>query len=131
MTRDGKIMFYRDDCHRDKSPGKHPTWVSARLKAWSVYNGELNVKRCLFGLHQLPLAYVRHKPVAVVESEKTALLMSIAYGNHSGQVWMACGGLGNINRWTHTFDVAMPKRCVRVVDGRIVVAPKGISVSFR
>ena len=24
--------------------------------------------------------------------------MSIAYGNHAGQVWMACGGLGNINR---------------------------------
>ena len=69
VTRDGKIMFYRDDCHRDKSPGKHPTWVSARLKAWSGYNGELNIQRCLFGLHQLPLAYMRHKPVAVVESE--------------------------------------------------------------
>jgi hypothetical protein len=40
-------------------------------------------------------------------------------------------GLDNINNWTHAFDVTMPKRCVRVVDGRIVVAPKGISISFR
>jgi hypothetical protein len=36
--------------------------------------------------------------VKIVESEKTALLMAIAYGNHSGQVWMACGGEENLNR---------------------------------
>jgi hypothetical protein len=36
--------------------------------------------------------------VKIVESEKTALLMAIAYGNHAGQVWMACGGLENLNR---------------------------------
>jgi autotransporter-associated beta strand protein len=40
-------------------------------------------------------------------------------------------GLDNINNWTHAFDVAMPRRRVRVVDGRVVVAPRGISVSFR
>lgn len=90
VTRDGKIMFYRDDCHRDKSPGKHPTWVSARLKAWSGYNGELNVQRCIFGLHQLPLAYLRHKPVAVLESEKTAVIMSQRRPEY---LWMASGGL--------------------------------------
>jgi hypothetical protein len=33
-----------------------------------------------------------------VESEKTAVLMAIAYGNHAKQVWMACGGLQNISR---------------------------------
>ena len=40
-------------------------------------------------------------------------------------------GLDNIDNWTHAFDVAMPRRRVRVVNGRIVVAPRGISVSFR
>jgi hypothetical protein len=35
--------------------------------------------------------------VCIVESEKTALLMATAYGNHAGQVWMACGGKNNIN----------------------------------
>ena len=50
-TRDGKIMYYREDCHRDKS--RHPSWVSARLKAYYGYDGELPVERCLFGLHLL------------------------------------------------------------------------------
>jgi hypothetical protein len=36
--------------------------------------------------------------VNIVESEKTAILMAIAYGNHSKQVWMACGGLEMITR---------------------------------
>ena len=50
-TRDGKIMFYRDDCHRDKS--HHPSWVTARMKAYYGYDGDLPVDRCLFGLHLL------------------------------------------------------------------------------
>ena len=50
-TRDGKIMFYRDDCHRDKS--QHPSWVTARMKAYYGYDGDLPVDRCLFGLHLL------------------------------------------------------------------------------
>ena len=50
-TRDGKIMYYREDCHRDKS--HHPSWASARLKAYYGYDGDLPVERCLFGLHLL------------------------------------------------------------------------------
>jgi hypothetical protein len=33
-----------------------------------------------------------------VESEKTAIIMATAYGNHNGEVWMACGGLEMLNR---------------------------------
>ena len=33
-----------------------------------------------------------------MESEKTALLMAIAYGNHAQQVWMACGGISLLTR---------------------------------
>jgi hypothetical protein len=36
--------------------------------------------------------------VKIVESEKTAVLMAIAYGNHATQVWIACGGLEMLNR---------------------------------
>ena len=50
-TRDGKIMYYREDCHRDKS--RHPSWASARMKAYYGYDGDLPVERCLFGLHLL------------------------------------------------------------------------------
>ena len=43
-------------------------------------------------------AYPKDATICLVESEKTAILMAIAYGNHARQVWMACGGLENINR---------------------------------
>ena len=36
--------------------------------------------------------------VCIVESEKTALLMAIAYGNHQKQVWIACGGIEMLTR---------------------------------
>ena len=119
-TRDGKIMFYREDCHRDKS--RHPSWASARLKAYYGYNGELPVERCLFGLHLLetypqPLpmmegsGYPQGKnsadehftsppnlggetAIAVVEAEKTAVIMSEVYPQY---VWMAAGGLSALS----------------------------------
>jgi hypothetical protein len=40
----------------------------------------------------------KNATVNIVESEKTALLMAIAYGNHAAQVWMACGGLEMLSR---------------------------------
>lgn len=55
------------------------------------------VEHCLFGLHLID-TYGRQATVCIVESEKTALLMAIAYGNHALNVWMACGGEGNLTR---------------------------------
>ena len=55
------------------------------------------VEHCLFGLHLID-TYGSRATVNIVESEKTALLMSIAYGNHQLQVWMACGGESNLTR---------------------------------
>jgi hypothetical protein len=49
-----------------------------------------------YGMHLLnryPNATIK-----LVESEKTALLMAIAYGNHPLTIWMACGGLEMISR---------------------------------
>ena len=83
-TRDGKIMYYRGDCHRDKQ--HHPTWASALLRQHYGYDGEIPVDRCLFGLHLLPST----KSVAIVESEKTAVIMSERYPQY---LWMAAGGL--------------------------------------
>ena len=112
-TRDGKIMYYRDDCHRDKS--RSPSWCSARMKAYYGYDGDLPVDRCLFGLHLLEEGgrrkeerdysasdishstfHIPHstKSVAIVEAEKTAVIMSEVYPQY---VWMAAGGLGMLN----------------------------------
>ena len=88
-TRDGKIMYYREDCHRDKS--RHPSWVSARLKAYYGYDGDLPVERCLFGLHLLGVV---GGAVCVVEAEKTAVIMSEVFPQ---SIWMAAGGLSALS----------------------------------
>ena len=49
-----------------------------------------------FGMHLLNR--YPNATVNIVESEKTAVLMAIAYGNHATQVWMACGGLEMLSR---------------------------------
>jgi len=93
-TRDGKIMYYREDCHRDKT--RHPNWVSALLKRYYGYPYEVPVNRCLFGLHLLTLGPeppTMNPCVAIVEAEKTAVIMSERFPQY---LWMATGGLGNV-----------------------------------
>ena len=82
-TRDGKIMYYREDCHRDKS--RHPSWASARLKVYYGYDGDLPVDRCLFGLHlltsperQLPLLSRRGKGWSDPPQSSPAQTLSIS-----------------------------------------------------
>ena len=89
-VRDGKIMFYRDDCHRDHD--HNPDWVHFRLIKHYGYDGDIPVERCLFGLHLL--SSNETSVVAVVESEKTAVILS----EHFSQVlWLAAGGLTMLN----------------------------------
>ena len=49
--------------------------------------------QCLFGQHLLHDA-APETPVAIVESEKSALIMSMAMPDY---LWMACGSLNNFN----------------------------------
>jgi hypothetical protein len=102
-VRTGKMMLYKADGHRDKEAAYGFDWIHSALyrDARQAYSADrTDVKTCIFGLHLLNY-YTRPKvkqDVCIVESEKTALIMAIAYGNNPKQVWMACGGLGNINR---------------------------------
>ena len=57
-------------------------WVHSALKI-----PKYNLKQCLFGLH---LLIDNVKQVAIVESEKTALIMSIEFPNYT---WMSTGSL--------------------------------------
>lgn len=79
----GKIMYYHPDCHRDKE--HKPTWVHALMKDKLPAGYEL--QHCLFGLHLLSNSNMK---VAIVESEKTAVIMSELVPD---VVWMSCGGL--------------------------------------
>lgn len=89
-THDGKIMYYRTDCHRDHD--RQPSWVSYRLRrAAADYRG-LAEGHCLFGLHLLRRQ--SWKTVAVVEAEKTAVIMSALCPQY---LWLATGGLGELS----------------------------------
>ena len=74
-----KKMYYKSNGHRDK---KMPPAV--------MYPDN---PQCLFGLHLLADTSP-DMPVAIVESEKSALIMSIVRPEF---LWMACGSLNNFN----------------------------------
>ena len=101
IVHTGKMMLYRPDGHRDREARYGFDWIHSALfrdKRLPEYDEErLEAKPTLFGLHLLD-RYGPFATVNIVESEKTALIMAIAYGNHTGQVWMACGGLEMLNR---------------------------------
>lgn len=91
---DGKIMYYRPDCHRDHH--HHPTWVMSELKRFCLRGDykliqELPSQHCLFGTHLLAES---KRDVVVVEAEKTAVIMSEIYPQY---LWMAAGGLTELN----------------------------------
>lgn len=94
------MMKYRQDGHRDKESHYSQTWLHAMMRDAKGHNHFDEKKEaasyCLFGQHLLnayPTATVN-----IVESEKTAVIMAIAYGNNASQVWMACCGMQNLKR---------------------------------
>lgn len=106
--RTGKMMKYRKDGHRDKEAPWNFDFIHATLSRkrneadpWpfpNIFNPDKQEPQLtFFGMHLLD-KYGKNATVNIVESEKTAVLMAIAYGNHANQVWMACGGLEMINR---------------------------------
>ena len=51
VLRDGKIMHYRPNCHRDHD--RKPSWVSYLLKRNQQLPEDFKSEHCLFGLHLL------------------------------------------------------------------------------
>lgn len=89
-VRTGKIMLYKPETgKRVKEPYDHVNWVHKRLK-----QPDFGLKQCLFGEHLLNLKAEEFKPVAIVESEKTAIIASIYLPQF---LWLAVGSLNNLN----------------------------------
>ena len=84
VIRAGKIIRYKDG-HRVKD-GLPVRWLHKDLYFRQFVHGD-TLKQCFFGEHLFPMR--PDAPVAIVESEKTALLMSAIRPEY---VWLATGG---------------------------------------
>ncbi len=85
-VRTGKIMLYDPNTgERIKEPFNHIQWVHKLLD-----NKDYNLQQCLFGEHLLKEDNT--SPVAITESEKTALFASLYYPQF---IWLATGGVEN------------------------------------
>lgn len=81
----GKIMLYNAQTgKRVKEPFNHIHWVHSLAK-WK----DFNLERCFFGLHQV--VDDLDKTIGIVESEKTAILLTAVYPKIT---WLASGGMG-------------------------------------
>lgn len=81
-ARTGKIMLYDSSGHRVKHPYNHITWAHSVLKL-----SNFKLSQCFFGEHLLKKK--PELPVAVVESEKTAIIASMFFPEF---IWLATGG---------------------------------------
>jgi hypothetical protein len=87
QIRTGKIMLYNNVTgKRIREPFPHIAWVHNVLK-----QPQFELKQCLFGEH---LLIGNNQPVAIVESEKTAI---IASGYFPQLIWLAVGSINNLN----------------------------------
>ncbi|MFN8353203.1 MAG: DUF6371 domain-containing protein [Spirosomataceae bacterium] len=101
--RTGKIMLYHPNTgKRVKEPYSHINWVHSVLEKQGKLT-DFRLKQCLFGEHQL-VNEPKSKQIAIVESEKTAILASVFLPNF---IWLAAGSLTNLT----------PERC-EVLAGR-------------
>lgn len=112
-ARYGKIMLYNKSTgkrrYRNELEKKSPFVNSVRsiLSYTNIKfkNENFNEKQCLFGLHLIN--ETTSKSLAVVESEKTAILMSLFKPEYT---WLATGGKGNFK-----FEFLKPIRKYKII----------------
>ena len=87
-VRSGKIMHYLFNSHRDKEKdGDKTNWAHWKMKQDGRLPADWQLTQCLFGAHLLPR--YPDKTVALVESEKSAVIASIVLPQY---LWVSCGG---------------------------------------
>lgn len=92
-VRTGKIMKYGEDGHRIKE-GNGVNWIHAKMKKEGLLPDDWELTQCLFGEHLLNLSNNKDKVVAIVESEKSALIGAACFPQY---VWLATGGKSQLS----------------------------------
>lgn len=100
----GHIMHYRFDGHREGFQG----WTHIPLIREGLLPPNWTLYQCLFGEHLLSRQSEAH--VCLVESEKTALVMSAC---HPDQLWLATAGSSGLS----------PERVKCLCDRRVTLFP--------
>jgi len=86
-VRAGKIMLYNSMTgKRIKEPFNHIQWIHTIKK-----QSEFSLKQCLFGEHLIKLD---DRTIAIVESEKTAIISSVFFPEY---LWLASGGINSLS----------------------------------
>ena len=99
-------MKYGEDGHRIKD-GYGVNWVHAKMKKDGLLPDDWELTQCLFGEHLLNWSMNKNKTVALVESEKTALIGAACYPQY---LWLATGGKSQ-----------MSDEKMKVLSGRTVI----------
>lgn len=89
-VRSGKMIKYSNEGRRDKDA--LTTWFHKKSDAGELLFKDFNLQQCFFGEHLLKLE--PRKPVAIVESEKTAIIASKFIDKY---IWIASGGSNGIS----------------------------------
>lgn len=107
--RQAKVMLYNQITGRRVKDGGPKIFFAGKS---ILKNKDANLKQCFFGEHLLP--EFPDKVVAVVESEKTAIIASAIYPKF---LWIATGGLNGC-RWTDVvvFSVLKDRRVILFPD---------------
>jgi len=87
-VRSGKIVHYDSDTGKR---GRNINWVHSKIAKQT--GKQFQLRQCFFGEHRLPANL--NRTVALVESEKTAIICSIVMPDY---LWLATGGVNGC-RW--------------------------------
>lgn len=86
-VRTGKIILYNSDTGK-RIKKYFPSWEHKKRKL-----NNFNLEQCFFGEHLINID--RSKPIAICESEKSAIICSEFFPQF---IWIATGGIHNLSR---------------------------------
>lgn len=89
-VRSGKMIKYAQNGYRDKNSAT--TWFHKKSDGFKPLFPNFELGQCLFGEHLL--TENPKMPIAIVESEKTAIIASVYLPKY---IWLSCGGLTQLS----------------------------------
>lgn len=90
----GKVMRYDPASgHRVKDQAGSINWIHSKMKKMNLLPDDWELTQCLFGEHLISNDPEGRMAIALVESEKSAIIGAAIYPQY---IWMATGGICNL-----------------------------------